>query len=209
MAAGDVYKAAVVSTCAGQEQIQTFHFKDKSGSLTADLVGAHLVDDWVTPLAVYQAPEISTVRVEVRKLAIPPTGSDYLTDLPIAGSTSGHIGSLTDAMVISERTAFLGRSYRGRVYFPGIDRDFALSGAFVSGATGPIQTIVDDFVGLYGVGGSDANALWVVWSPKLGNVYTGGVLTGYDTAAGAHGITTAIVDVPVHVQRRRALGTGS
>jgi hypothetical protein len=209
MAAGDVWKAAVISQCAGQEQVQTFHLRDKSGALTADLIGDKIITDWVEEFAPYQGPQISTVRVEVRKLSIPPVGSDIVTDLPVAGSASFVVGSLTDALVVSERTSFLGRSYRGRVYVPGLARDFLQEGAWLTGVTGPVQTFVDEFVTLYGAEGSDDDMLWGVWSPKLGNVYTSGVLTGYNYSAGFHGITSASVDSVVHVQRRRALGTGS
>jgi hypothetical protein len=208
MALGEVYKVAAVGAANLNPAVTTWHFKMLSNADPVLTIGTYLTTAWTNLLAAQQSSDWSWTSLQIRRLSVPQVGGDYVTGYPIVGADGSGISDLRSSVVASLRTATLGRSYRGRQYLPGWGNNRILGGLVYNILVGDLQTIYDDIVAGVGVGGSDPDLLWGVWSAKLGNIPPppGHPITGYNLAAGFQPITHVIVDPVVYTQRRRGWG---
>lgn len=214
MAVNEIWKGSAHGLTPGSgEFVNSFYFKMKSASDPADTIGAFLRDEFINNYKAVCTTDLSWDRIECRRLSLPPIGSDFVTSFPIAGAGTAVCKDYRAAGVVTLRTASLGRSYRGRLYLPAPDPDQYTQGQFQSGWISGVGTIFDDILAAVGVGGSNTDLLWGVWSRVLGEVYTsdpalegGKRLTGYNLAAGFQPITGIQVQKNVATQRRRGFG---
>jgi hypothetical protein len=207
-AIGEVWRVAAVGQQNLQQTVNTWYFQMLTAAAPVATIGAYLTSEWATLLAALQDDEFAWQALEIRRLSVPPIGSDYVTGYPIAGGLAHGISDLRSSMVASLRTATLGRSYRGRQFLPGWSSNNLAAGVFNNTLVGDVQTIYDDIVAGVGVGGANPDLLWGVWSAHLGNIPPppGHPITGYDLAAGFQPITHVVVDAVGFTQRRRGFG---
>jgi len=209
VATGEVWRAATHSLIDDNEQVNTFHFKMKSSADPVSTIGDYLTTEFVTLYAPLAASPISWDMVQIRRLSVPAIGGDYTTGYPINGSGPSGMKDLRTAALISLRTGFLGRSYRGRLYLPAPDDSKLDLGVLTTTMVSDLETIFDDILAGVGEGGSSADLEWGVWSAKLGDIVTGGHITGYDWSAGFFPINAYMVRNQMATQRRRGLGIGA
>jgi hypothetical protein len=195
MAAGDVWRLSLIGSHSGTElAVMTMHIEFKTANSSFAGACAYLKTNLLDLLKTYQA---TTFRWdEIRGLTVntsPPRADLYNTAFPIAGTVAVEETAHQVAAVVSTKTLYAGRSYRGRNYIPALT-ETAWVGGLLAGATGnAIQTYYDDLVAAIGQTGANADYKWVVWSKRL---------------VAGNGITDTIVrDVPGVIRRRR-VGVG-
>ena len=110
----------------GHVTVNVFHVKYPGPIFTADLtaLGALVVNWWTTNMITYMGANLNLTKVGMRDLTT--AGSlqqDYVTGLPVTGTDAGGPQPNNVALVSTLRSAFAGRSYRGRIYTPGICDD--------------------------------------------------------------------------------------
>jgi hypothetical protein len=195
MALGDVWRLSLIGSHAGTElQVITMHIRMKTGTGTFDGAAAHLKTNLLDLLKTKQNngfrwDEIRGITVNTA----PPVAGLYNTAFPLAGQIAGDELAHQVAMVVSTRTAYAGRSYRGRNYIGALNEADMTSGLWLNATADAIQTYYDDLVAGIGASGANADYMWVVWSEKL-QTY--------------NGITEAIVRTIPGVVRRRRVGVG-
>lgn len=129
MAIGDVYRFAWKWTDAvSNSEVLTsgFHVRQDGASHDFNAIAVLMRDMWTTGLGGSGAVNTlctsdivlqSIVGRRVRPLE--PVEQSFTTGLPSAGTeAAGQTYSPQDAMLVSLRTASIGRKYRGRMYFP-------------------------------------------------------------------------------------------
>jgi hypothetical protein len=125
--------------------------------------------------------------------ASPPKSWQYTTAFPIVGTAGADDYVHQSACVVTHRTQYAGRSYRGRHYIPGLNAAQYTNGLISTAARNAIQTYYDDIKAAVGSGGANTDIRWVVWSQKL--------LTYTD-------VTDTLVRTIPGVIRRRRVGVG-
>jgi len=195
MAAGEVWRLSLIGSHTGTElAVMTMHIKMKTGAGTFAGACAYLKTNLLDLLKTKQA---TTFRWdEIRGLTVnttPPRADLYNTGFPLGGAIGTEEPPHQIAAVVSTKTLYAGRSYRGRNYIPALPEAAWTQGLLESGNGNAIQTYYDDLVAAIGNSGSNADYMWVVWSEKL---------------QASNGIVDTIVrDVPGVIRRRR-VGVG-
>lgn len=195
MATGDVWRLSFIGSHGGTElAIITMHIAMKTGSGTFAGAASYLTTNLIQLLKTKQT---TTFRWdEVRGLTVnntPPRADLYNTGYPIACTVGTDETAHQVAIVVSTKTAYAGRSYRGRNYIPAVPEAEMTSGLVDNTTVDAIQVYYDDLVAALGASGSNADYMWVVWSEKL-QAY--------------NGITDTIVRNIPGVVRRRRVGVG-
>jgi len=195
MATDDIWRLSFIGSHAGTElAVITMHIRMKTGSGTFAGACAYLKTNLLDLLKVQQATSFRWD--EIRGLTAnltPPRADLYNTGFPISGTSGNEEPPHQVAAVVSIKTAYAGRSYRGRNYLPAIPETSWTAGLLASTPGNAIQTYYDDLVAALGASGSNADYQWVVWSEKLqqGNAV----------------VDTIVRDVPGVIRRRR-VGVG-
>ena len=122
---------------------------------------------------------------------------EYTTDLPQPGSAAGEMLPFNCALVLSLKTAKRGRSYRGRVYVPGLVETQQASSIWTAGTLTAFQSWYTywDYLDVSG----EPYALGVVSRFHNGAPRTTGVFEN---------VTSVVVNNVVGSQRRRLPGRG-
>lgn len=195
MAQGDVWRMSLIGSHSGTElAVITMHLLMKTGSGTFAGGAAYLKTNLLDLLKTKQS---NTFRWdEIRGLTVnttPPRADLYNTGLPAVGAIVTEEQAHQVALIVSTKTAFAGRSYRGRNYLPAIPEASVTAGLFDNTTVDAIQTYYDDLVAALGDSGANADYKWVVWSEKL---------------QASNGITDTIVRNVPGIVRRRRVGVG-
>lgn len=195
MATGDVWRMSLIGSHLGTElAVMTMHIRMKTEAGTFAGAAAYLKTNLLDLLKTKQS---STFRWdEIRGLTVntsPPRADLYNTGLPAIGALPGEEAPHQVAAVVSTKTLYAGRSYRGRNYIPALSEGSWTGGLLTSADGNAIQTYYDDLVAALGNSGANADYMWVVWSEKL-QTYNGIV-------------DTIVRDVPGVIRRRR-VGVG-
>jgi hypothetical protein len=193
MATNDVAELAVIGTVGGQQHVHTLHFKHLGVSTTED----QLIDQWQAACeAAYKAlftdqdQPIQTMRASQVCGTVPLRAPAEQTP----ASTLGTRSVLTDpeppfvAELVSERTAFAGRSYRGRFYISGLQEGDKV-GSYLTNS-GSLRYVLTTayltaLLGAFGPSGSSLDLRLFVYSRKLASVPgvecqdTGAEVTGF------------------------------
>lgn len=195
MATDDIWRLSLIGSHLGTElAVMTMHIRMKTGSGTFAGACAYLKTNLIDLLKTQQS---NTFRWdEIRGLTVnltPPRADLYNTGFPAAGVSSTEEPPHQVAAVVSVKTAYAGRSYRGRNYIPALHEGCWTAGLLTSATGNAIQTYYDDLVAALGASGSNADYQWVVWSEKL--------------QQGNPVVDTIVRDVPGVIRRRR-VGVG-
>jgi len=184
---------------AGQIVAVTLSVEKASAVTVADLdtVNDMAVDWWNTDSKALQTATSTLTRTTSTDLT---TSSSPVADnpiTPIAGTAAGNPLPNNAALVVSFKTANRGRSYRGRMYWPGIPQSQQLNpvtvqSAYAIGLATSVAAFLDDL--------DTAGYTPVVVSRQEDNVVR---TTGVTTP-----ITTLEVEQFIDSQRRRLAGRG-
>lgn len=196
MPVNDVWRVSIIGSHAGADQgIITMHFKMLSGIGTFQGLAALLRPGFVASLAnqVHNGFRFDMLR-GLTVNTTPPVSDEYTAGLPITGSLSGDPLPYQAAMVVTLKTGYAGRSYRGRNYIPGQGEAYFTAGIFASNVVAAVQGYYDTLIATFGQGGSDSNYQLGIWSDKL-SLFTP--------------VTQAIVRSNPATQRRRRMAVGT
>jgi len=134
--APNICRAELLFTWDGQSCETVLDFEPVA-SLTPALMlelGADLVGWWSSDIR----PNVPTT-LSLQRIQLTDQSSDispsiaYATGLPLVGSNVGPSLPNNVAMVITKRTALRGRSYRGRIYHPGLLEGIVVNNTIDSG----------------------------------------------------------------------------
>lgn len=190
-----------IFSMAGQTVENIYHYQQPGTPGVADLVdlGEAFITEWTNHQRAYVPTEVSLINVRVTDLdtANSPV-VNVGTGLPLAGTQSGALLPNNVTLTFTKRTQFRGRSYRGRIYFPGLGEpnvtNNTVSGALVTA----IRTGLNSMIMITTTLG--------VWEMVVVSRYTGGVPR-------INGIFSNVVaftsDGTVDSMRRRLPGRGS
>lgn len=175
----------------------TTHLDIYQNDIVAPIIGdiGPAVEDWwnvnVTGANAEKArhfSDIELVEVQLRRIfPLEPVILIYNVDPTIPGTGTGSSTSPQDVLLVSLRTAKVGRSYRGRMYLPAPATSTVSSPGFLDEATAEECGIA--MAGLMDQIESGFNGVPCVWSPTLETFEQ---------------ITTIKVDRRIRTQRRRA-----
>lgn len=84
----------------------------------ASIIGSGAWSDWKAKLN----NAVTLEAVDIRDLRVADQALERSTGIAVAGTASGGALPPGDALVVTLRTALSGRSNRGRIYLPGLDR---------------------------------------------------------------------------------------
>lgn len=196
MAINDIWRVSMVGDfSAGNQAIVTMHFREKSGIASKATLTAALVGRWTGGVITVQGNSFNWRQANwYPENVVPPTTTEITTGFPLTGLVAGDCVGQQLAAIVTFRTPYAGRSYRGRVYMPGISESNALMAGPGAGPQADLYTVFNGMVGIYGQGGSDPDWTWGVYSKKL-NVFTP--------------ISSVVVRTVWGVIRRRRAGVGS
>lgn len=192
-------KIAVEYSLNGQLVVNVYYVTTTNPIITANLTA--LCDIFINWWSTNQRPNFTTSMFLERVVATDvsvPDGLQVVRDVspPVAGTATGATAPNNVAIVLSKRTGFSGRSYRGRTYYAGIAAaevaDNILSSALVT-------ALLVDATALSAALGS-AGYTWVVASFQENGVPR--------TTAVTKPITSFTMDSRIDTQRRRLPGSG-
>jgi hypothetical protein len=194
MAIGDVYRFSVVGGQNGNDVIWTLHAKVLSGSPDPDTFAAGIKTQLLATTKIYWPTTYSASLIRSWQVAAPHAIQEYTTGFPIAGT--GNAGGEVNqtALVTTLRSGTAGRSYRGRVYMPGVTVGSMSAGLVGSSIRNAIQTYWDDFIATWGASGSNGEWALVIYSRKL--------------SVGTRVASTLVRNIP-GTQHRRRIGVGT
>lgn len=193
MAAGDIYRLSMVGDYSATEvSVVTAHVRFKSPGATPDGASALFKANLLDVLKTYVAPTYNWRYINWLSANLtPPRSGSYTTGFPVAGtqSSSGDPVPYTCAVVVSLRTNYAGRSYRGRMYLPGLTEGQSAGGRVGQTQVNAWQTVFEDLLANCGGAGSNPDYEWGVWSRSLS------VFTPY--------LSAIVREVPGTIRRRR------
>lgn len=203
MATGDIWRVAIEGTYDGQSVVNVYHVRMKSASgepAGLDDVVRSLHNAWKDQFH----PSLVLTTCRSTMLSIPPLSEEATFNITGTSGTDGLPG--VAPFVVSWKTAYAGRSYRGRNYYSGLTEVAATLGVITGAVVTTLQGHVNTWLAQYGDGGSSADYEVGVWSRVIGEIRDGsGVLTGYDPA-GFNPITSGTVRSAIATMRSRRVG---
>jgi hypothetical protein len=185
----------------GQRCQNVVHYAYDSVPVPDDMVelGNEIISAWDSGMKAWMPSTLSLIEVKLTDLTTQISPSVFATTgLPVVGTNVSPALPNSNALVLTKRTALRGRSYRGRIYVPGLIEGQVTANA-VSSA---YQTNYLNFWnGLLTITTTQNSFEMVVFSKKQnGSWLAQGILTP------VIGFTT---DGQVDSQRRRLPGRGS
>lgn len=204
MAVGDIWRLAFRGVELGQEYVNVFHIKFLTIAATPATAGSRIDTLLYAPVvATRMTNDFHFTGIHGRQLSVP--APVYDSAYALAGGVATDNLPPQSAMVATLRTGFAGRSKRGRLYFGAFPESAQVDGVWDAAWVTAFQNALDAMVAALGLGGTDPDYQWGVWSRVLGGEDPG----PYNLAAGWTPITAAVVRSTVYTQRRRAIGIGS
>jgi hypothetical protein len=174
MAINDVYQvvAAFTNGASGKTMSFTTSIRQKGVAMpSVATVAGNYVDWWDTGLGggaaykTYCPDETALTEVTLRRVRpLEPLIQSFTTGLPIAGTNATDPYAPSIAVLATLRTANIGRSYRGRMYLPGVAEDKVGSNATLSAADA--EDIAEGITGLFAALDADDVAV-CIWSRTL------------------------------------------
>lgn len=181
-----LYRIAVEASNAGAIYVNIFHMSAITGSAAA--IGSGFNAQVATPYSYVLHSSVDIDQVVVTEIAL---GTQVTTQINIAGTQTGDMLPPQMAAVLSWRTAFIGRGFRGRTYVFGQAEAAQAAGII----TNPQLALL----------GSLASAIRVAWPATV----NGQLVLYHRVGSTSTDIISHIVRDVVYTQRRRTLGVGA
>lgn len=155
---------------------------------------------WAASIRPLLAPNITLERINATALwASSGPGTVHTTSLPAAGSYTGNPMPNSVCLCMSTRTALRGRSYRGRIYHPGLNEDQVTNNTVNGSVVTSLLAAYEAIRLLEGGAGGAVYQLQVV------SYYTQGQMR---TVPATTPVTSISTDGYIDSQRRRLPGRG-
>jgi hypothetical protein len=172
---------ALIQSTGRRPAYNIWHMQNTSENLADAQAATDLVRDFYTGAAGhFQNTATITIGTQVASVDLPTNVIYPVTPRTVVGGTAGTAAPYQLANVVSLRTPFVGRSFRGRIYLGPLAasaiNDPTMNGALVTAAQTAINTLV-------------ASGKLVVYSEKI---------------PAATVVTSALVNANIETQRRRA-----
>jgi hypothetical protein len=191
MTTGDLARVNVMYTDTQRTLTfeNVFGFIAKGGSATLSNLGSAfqtaLIKNTSGGLLYAMVPVVTCDQLIVRDVN-PGTAAEVELDFTAVagGIVGGDPLPPQSAGVITWRTGFAGRSFRGRTYLPGVSESDSTDGTLSSGYLTRLGTIITQMLAVFGPSGSDTNWQFAVISevsagaprvPPIGTAVTAGV----------------------------------
>lgn len=195
MAVDDVYQVTMVFHDSGLVKDYTSGFQVRQAGASFDFndIGDACVsfwDDVIGSAAIksYYDADLALQEVKVRRVKpLEDVVQLYTTGLPIAGTAATDRLAPEDAVLMSHRTALIGRSNRGRTYLPFPDEGAEDASGWLTG--GAVQDFADAWAGSIGQLGGVGTLLPQCVYSRLNDV--------------SHDVTVSYCDRHFRSQRRR------
>lgn len=196
MATNDIWRLSCLGLTGSDLGVITLHVRMKSPGGTFAGAAEYIKTNLLTLLKGYQSNSFSWTGINGNSVNLtPPQSLSYSTGFPLVGAENvSDAMPLQIACVTKLQTAYAGRSYRGRVYIPGMSEGHCAGSQFSVAMQNAYQTYWDDLVAALGSGGSSTDYELGVYSRKL-SVFTP--------------VTSAVVRRAAYTQRRRTAGEGA
>lgn len=196
MAIGDIYRFSLQGDWGGSDQAYvTLHFKALSVGATPANLASALTAGFVTSLLPFLA-NVFTWRQwnYLSRNLVPPLSGFSTAGMPKACTQASDALPHQTSLVVTFRTAYAGRSFRGRMYLPAPTESENATGAVLDNTSATnLQAVFTTLVNTYGSGGSDPDWQLGIYSQKL---------------AQFNPVTTSVVRTNWGTQRRRRIGVG-
>lgn len=150
---GDIWRIAIISTVNGQENVNTFHYQttfedvpqtpQQQSDTLADAMELEVTLNYVQLIA--QTDTID--KIVVRGITHPTIGTENI--LGVNGSNVGDLLPAQSALVVSKSTAKIGRSYRGRNYYPSGTESQQSDGFWSAARVLAVETFASAVVALF------------------------------------------------------------
>jgi hypothetical protein len=157
VAVGDIYSLVLDGTYVGNQMVNTFGFKQRTGA--SGFQGQLLIDAFQAGVLPAYLPLINggmTVQVMRCRDVVPGTSTPAEETLS-SGNVGTNLGTTIPsqcAALVSWKTALAGRSYRGRTYIPAqMSNDWGGIGDIQSSFRVKIQTFVTTMLTVFGPSG--------------------------------------------------------
>lgn len=210
MSVNDTTQLAVQGTVGGQTHIHTLHFRYLDP--TASEQG--LIDLWQANARTAYRGMFSTNDSPVILLRASEVCGALPLRAPVEEAEAG--GNQTGtrvisaerlpswlAAVVSERTAFAGKTRRGRFYIGGLFEDETTGNTLNSGYIAWVQAYVDAIMGTFGPSGTSNLYRLVVYSRKLASV------PGTQCQDSSTVVTSMLVNANIGSMKSRKPGSGT
>lgn len=210
MAQNDTTQLTVKGVAGGENHVHTLHFRATTSASTEQ----GLINTWQASCrtayrACFKSPDEPVQIITAQQVcgAVPLRAA--VEEVEAAGSRAGTLASGSDwspqyvAVVTSLRTAFAGKSRRGRSYIGGVLDDNQGAGIITAGYKTLIDAYYATLLSTF-VGGAVGDVwLWVVHSRKLAAV------PGTQCQDSSSAVTTYIVRDQLGTMRSRKIGHGT
>lgn len=208
MAAGDVFRIAVTGGLNAQSIVNVFHYKqttpNTSGLSNVESLARAFATNFQDPYINAASLDASWGVIESRTFnppAVPLEGFDL--GVTWVGGGEDPACPPTVAVVIRKKTSFLGRKYRGRNYFAGIQTTNVFEGRVTVAGIAPWEALRDAMAAtiVHTVAGSPSFAPCIAALDASVVVAPVGVRNTV--------ITSCFLDTVLRSQRRREIGVGA
>lgn len=211
-----LYRLDLVGSLFGQITTNSYHFTTR-GSDSPDTYEQELIElmnDFVgiiVPLICLWADQEWTCDRLIGTTLFPPDNIRLeLGPLTLNGAqTSGALPSFC-AAVTSYKTAHNTKHFRGRSYYAGISKEFAVGGHITGENLTQLRAIPEGMLERYGGGAGTLRPVWGIFSPSLGRTRIPLPLPhySYDIAAGFRSIIQVVTQPVIGTSGHRRLGRG-
>jgi hypothetical protein len=213
MAEDDVWHIATVGKYHGQEVVNTYHIRMKSGDATIETAVDSIILNFLEALDNHQSSALSWNVVRARQLVGGDGAYELELPAPVVGDLPQDTLPTQIALVVSLKTGFAGRRKRGRLYIPGNVEPHTENSLWHPDVVALFQTVFNTAVQALGKNGTSQWHEWGVYSRRNGGVPIPGtspVQYGPPwSLEGFTAITSAVVKNVPATQRRRRIGVGS
>jgi hypothetical protein len=181
-----IYRCALEASAGSALMVNVFHIDAITGS--AGAIGTGFLAQVSTPYANVLHSAVTLDQIVVTEIL---QHLQVTTPLNVAGTQSGDMLPPQDAAVLSWKTAYIGRSMRGRTYVFG-QAEAIQDGGIINN---PQLALL----------GSLASAIRIAWPATV----SGKLVLYHRTLLGYNDITAHVVRDVIYTQRRRTLGVGA
>jgi len=180
-------------TLQGQIVNNVIHLRDSNDLVSPAGVVFELKTYFLAYLKTVQSDKVAWNLIMVKNLSVASQETYQGSFTNIVGTLGGIVHPNFSAVLWSLRTGLADRSHRGRLYIAGVVSSQAGDGYLTSAYQTSNQTAITNLLTRYGIGNTQSNMEWGVYSRKLSTFSP---------------ITNIVLRTNVMVQRRRNIGVG-
>jgi len=169
MALGDIWRMTIKGEIGADDNQNVVHYRVLAGGGTPEQDAAGLAEAWETDAMTEYLASISSVysirTLSVRGVTHPIVGIDRT--VTGAGAIGGEVAPTQTSALINLKTGAVGRSYMGKMYFPGLAESHVSNGSITPTLVGLLDTYVAEALIVISTSLPITQYQWVVYSKLL------------------------------------------